>query len=817
MVAVPKLQRKLLRDILAAKAQFGAVTLIILLGVAMFIASYAAYENLDSSYERTYEELSMGDYWISVDYIPHRAAKEMGEIPGVVAEGRIVGDVSLGLAEESGERVAGRVISLPQHRHPKVNNVQVVSGSYFGPQAGRQVLLEKHLAEYHELEPGDWLTIKKGDSRVRFQVAGIVTSPEYIWVTKNAQEPMPSPRTFGVLFMPKSKAESLFGMNGLVNEINLAVEPNTDRGVVLEEVRQILRKNHINRMTSKDDPVSIRTRKIDVIRGVRTAYLVERKDHLGNQLLKQDLEGFEVLAVLFPVLFLSMACLAIYVLLNRLVESQRVQIGLMQALGYGKMRILLHYLGFALIVGMVGSLLGVVLGNALAKALTEEYARQLALPFVVFEPRWGVAVVGMMIGVVMPVAAGLFPAWATTRMRPAEAMRPAAPAAGRRTLLETLLPFLARLPYVLKLPLRNVFRNPRRTFFMATGVASAIALVLVSMSFVDAMQSTLYTQFELIENYDARVIFQGTGAAATASYIGRLEGVRETDAILEVPYRVRHGDRVADTSIMGLPEGSSMYNLLTPDGSPITVVKDGILLAQSLKKKLGAEIGDTLQLEPVVGTIGDTEKRLVGFVDVPLSGRAFMPLSETQRLLRAPGTATGALLNFDGQPSAKLLKRLYDIPQIASIEFAGETRRFLDEMMGFFWVFIGVMVGMGAALGVAIIFNGVTVNVLERRREIAIMRAVGTSRTRLSLILTLENLAIGCLGVIIGLPLGYYLAVAYMAQFETDMVSMAAVIFPRSYVIAASAALVILLVSQIPAIRQIYRLSLPTATKDWSE
>ena len=498
-------------------------------------------------------------------------------------------------------------------------------------------------------------------------------------------------------------------------------------------------------------------------------------------------------------------------------ESQRVQIGLMRALGYSKARVLFHYLGFALTVGVVGSLLGVVLGNAVAKALTEEYARQLALPFVVFEPHWGVVVVGMAIGVLMPVAAGLFPVWATTRMRPAEAMRPAAPAAGHRTVLETLLPFLSRLPYVLKLPLRNVFRNLRRTFFMATGVASAIALVLVSMSFVDAMQSTLYTQFDRIQNYDARVIFQGTGATATASYISRLQGIQQADAILEVPYRVRHGEKVADTSIMGLPEGSSMYNLLTPDGSPTTVVKDGILLTLSLKKKLGAEVGDTLQLEPVVGTVGDTQKELAGFVDVPMGDRAFMPLRDTQRLLRAPGTATGVLLNFDGQPSAKLLKRLHDIPQIASIEFAVETRRFLDEIMGFFWVFIGVMLSMGAALGVAIIFNGVMVNVLERRREIAIMRAIGMSRTRLSLILTLENLAIGCLGVIMGMPLGHYLAVAYMAQFETDIMSMSAVIFPRSYAIAASAALVILLVSQIPAIRQIYQLSLPTATKDWSE
>ncbi len=97
------------------------------------------------------------------------------------------------------------------------------------------------------------------------------------------------------------------------------------------------------------------------------------------------------------------------------------------------------------------------------------------------------------------------------------------------------------------------------------------------------------------------------------------------------------------------------------------------------------------------------------------------------------------------------------------------------------------------------------------------MRAVGMSHTRLALILSLENLLLGCLGVVIGLPLGYYIASYFMSMYETDLFSMSAVIFPRSYIIAALSAVLILLVSQIPAIRQIYRLSLPTATKDWSE
>lgn len=817
MVTVPKLQRKLLRDLLAAKAQFAAVILIIIFGIATFVGTYESYQNLYLSYESTYERLSMADYWITVDYLPVRATREMSEIPGVQAQGRIVGDVTIDLELETGERVAGRVVSLPAGTHPEINDVRVESGGYLSSGTRREVLLEKDFAEYHRLEPGALLTIKKGDSKARFQIAGIVTSPEYLWVSKSAQEPMPSPRTFGVLFMSQSQVEQLFGMNGLVNEVNLILDDDIENGAALEAVSRILRTYGVKRMTSKDEPASISTKKTDIVQGVRTAYMIEREDQPSHALLKQDLDGFQQMSVLFPMLFLSLAALAIYVLLNRVVESQRVQIGLMRALGYSRLQVLWHYMGFALVVGIIGSVIGAVLGHAMAAALTREYIGYLRIPYVVLQPQWAVVLIGMFIGTMVPLAAGLLPAWATSRIRPAEAMRPPAPPAGHRTLIEILLPFVPRLPSMVKLPLRNIFRNTRRTLFMATGVASAVAMILVSMSFVDMMDWLIETQFEQIQNYDARVIFQGVGGMATANRIEHLQGIEEAEAILEMPYRLKHGEQVADTAIMGLEPGSSMYNLLTPEGSPAAVAVDGVLLPLPLRDKLGVEPGDELYLEPLVGSVGETQKQVTGIVNEPMGGRAYMPLEEAQDLLRLPGAATGVLLQFEGQPSAELLKRIYNLPEVASIEFAGEFRRLVDETMGFFWAFIGVMLTMSFGLGIAIIFNGVTINVLERRREIAIMRAIGMSNRQLTAIITLENLAIAVLGIIIGLPAGYHIANYFMAQTSTEMMSMVATIYPRSYIIAAMCALIILLVSQLPAIKRVTTMNLSTVTKDWSE
>jgi putative ABC transport system permease protein len=178
------------------------------------------------------------------------------------------------------------------------------------------------------------------------------------------------------------------------------------------------------------------------------------------------------------------------------------------------------------------------------------------------------------------------------------------------------------------------------------------------------------------------------------------------------------------------------------------------------------------------------------------------------------------MANFDGKPDAYTIKRIYNIPQVTSIELTADTRKMLDEQMGFFWVMIGIMLLMGTALGGAIIFNGVMVNVTQRTREISTMRAVGLGDRMLSFMISLENIIVAIIGVAVGLPLGAYISQLFFQAMSTsaeDIISFTLEILPRSYVIAATAAVVIMLLSQIPAIQQIRNQNLATVTKEWSE
>ncbi len=818
MVAVSKLQRKLFRDLLSARAQFGAVVIIIIFGIATFVATYESYQNLYISYENTYEKLSMADYWISVDYLPERAVRELEQIQDIDVQGRIVRDIAVDLELENGQRVEGRAVSMPTEGHPGINDVIVRSGEYFSPGGRREILVEYSFAEYHKLQPGDWLTLERQGKKIPLKVMGTVTSPEYLWVAKSFQEPAALPSTFGILFIPEEMSEEIFSMRGMYNEINLlATGDDTNWDRVLDQVKEVFMRYGIKRTSSQNEPVPLVTRKIDVIQGVRTAFIVEREYQTSHHMLKQDLDGFEQMSVLFPMLFLGLAAMAIYVLLNRLIESQRTQIGLMRALGYRKSQVLWHYISFALVIGVLGSVIGAIVGHMLSGFFTDFYIGFLKIPFTVTQTQWGSVVIGAGIGITIPLMAGIISAWAAARMRPAEAMRPPAPPAAHRTLIEILFPFIGRMPSVLKIPLRNAFRNPRRSIFMATGAMSATAMILVSMSFVDMMDWIWVTQFDQIQTYDARIIFQGVSSETTVHHIEQFQGVKTAEAILEQPYRIKLDDKVKDSAIRGMESNSVMYNLLDPDGNPVMVEDNGLLLPMPLRDQLGAEPGDILYLEPTIGTVGETQIEVTDIVMEPMGGRAYLSLNDAQELLQLPGGATGALIHFNGDPSPELLKRIYDLPEVMSIEFGSGLMEYFDEMMGFFWAFIGVMLAMSFGLGIAIVFNGVTVNVLERRREIAIMRAVGMDNRQLTIIITLENLLIAGLGLIIGLPGGYYIANAFMEQASTEMMSMPAIIYPRSFVIATIGTIIILLVSQLPAIRKVTTMSLPTVTKDWSE
>lgn len=781
-----KLQRKLIRDFNTSRGIFLAVAVVILLGVAVFIAASMGYRNLKSSYDHSYEMLRFADFTIKVVEAPADIVDEMKSIPGVEAvTGRENTDIPFTIPGDEAKRVLVRAITLPSDSHPAVNDVKVEEGSYFQGDEGNFLLVERSFAEYHGLHPEDVVSLTVDNHEVSFKVAGIVTSPEYIWPAKSRQELLVSPESFGVVFVPQDTMALLRG-DSAINEVCFIVDEGADRAAVMAEAEAIL------------EPYGIME-------------VVPSEEQPSNAALGLDIQEMGSVAQAYPLLFLVVGGLVTYVLLARIVLNQRSQVGLMRAVGYSRREVLVHYLSFALIIGVVGAVAGCVAGYLLSRVVTGLYSSALGLPFTKTEVEWQIIGEGLLLGIIPCVIAGILPAYAAFRLRPAEAMCIPAPVSGKKLLLERFSPFFYRLPNFWKIPLRNVRRNRRRSIYTVIGVAFGISLILVSITIIESINSFMSFQFTQIQKYDAQVTFAQSQPLTLVGEVQDSGDFAKVEPVLQVPVRLEHEGKDYTTMVTGLTPEAELYGLYSTSGERVSVSDEGILLSGALKNTLGVEVGDVITLRSP-STL--QQVKVAGFVKQPLGAFTYVPLERAQELMGGQPVINGLMLGVEPQHVASLRQKASQIPGVASVELTSETEAAVGERMSFNCNMVWIMFGFGVALSLAIVFTTVTISIMERRREIATMRTLGESKGGIAAMLTRENMLLGLAGVVLGIPLGYALSAYFFSLLQTDMLSYSMVVPLRTYLLTVVVVILVILVSQIPAIRHLNRLNLSAVIKE---
>ncbi|MDD5095877.1 MAG: FtsX-like permease family protein, partial [Dehalococcoidia bacterium] len=405
---------------------------------------------------------------------------------------------------------------------------------------------------------------------------------------------------------------------------------------------------------------------------------------------------------------------------------------------------------------------------------------------------------------------GLMPAWAASKIPPAEAMRTPAPAAGRRLLLERIFPFLKKLSSLWKIPLRNIFRNRRRSLYTAIGVTFGVSLILISAGMIDSLDELMSFMFDKVQRYDARIEFAQPQPSAIAEEIGQWEGVEKVELMIEAPTRMDFGGETYTTLTLAFPTNGDLRGMYTPSNKELHPENQGILLSEGLKNTLHIRTGDLLGL---TFPWGQTQQEVTGFVKEPMGSFGYMSLEKMQQLGSGADMITGALLKVPAEFENAIREKAYALEATASVELTSETRSDMDAMMQAGSAMLWIMLLFGAVLAMAIVFTTVTVNILERGREIATMRTLGESTRRIGLMITIENLLLGLGGLLPGILMGYLIALYFFSMFQGDMFSMDLVIHRQTYGMTMGIVILIMLLSQLPGVRSLSRLDLAKATK----
>ncbi len=752
----------------------------VVLGVTFFVSLYGSMANLRQSVDESYRDLHFSDLTVSFASAPESVAQDIETVSGVDrVAGRVNVEAPAAFPGRSGDVIAARIISLPVPERPAVNDLLITDGRYVSQGSSDEVLAEQNFANHHGLRVGDAVSLDTPAGSWDGRIVGIAVSPEYLWPARSVPEHMPDVlRRWGVLFMAYDTAAPAFGFNATINEVAVTLQPGADLDAVTSRLQSVLQ------------PYGISS-------------LVPRAEQPSQVILDTMIGALDKLSLIFPVFFLVIVALTTYVLLTRMVHTQRAQIGVLLALGFARRRVLNHYLGFAILVGLAGSLAGVLAGYLLSFPVTDLFATQVSLPLVKKVPHWNVMVVGVALSLAFAGTAGILPAYRASRERPAETMRGDSPRGGGRRRESQARPLRGRV--LGRLPYRQIGRNPVRSAFTVLALALAASLIIVPFGFLDAMDDAVRVQRETL-NFDLRAVLyrpvpqNASADVASWASVAAAEPFITTTAVL---------DRTGETRnllLQGIRTDSDSYRLFSRTGERVWATDSGVLLSAIFEKR-GFRVGESL-------TVGGREMVVAGFVR-DFSDSGFLPLGTVQAMLGAPGLVNGIFVRLDAPSSEDAVKdRLYASLPVWTVASTEKGLQDTTDMLRLYYGFIGIIVAFGTALAAAIVFNAVTINVLERNREIATMRTIGIKGGTIARVITVENLAILALSFAIGSVLGVVLTGYFVTLFGGDIFVLDANVYPQTFVLTGLLLLAVVVVSEAPSLRHVQRMNLAKVTKE---
>ncbi|KAB5958325.1 FtsX-like permease family protein [Bifidobacterium adolescentis] len=572
-------------------------------------------------------------------------------------------------------------------------------------------------------------------------------------------------------------------------------------------------------------------------------YVQDRSQIGGFSSLKSDLESIQSLGNAFPIVFLLVAVMMSLTAMARMVEEDRGLIGTYIGLGYGRLAVASRYLLFALFACLIGGGLGLIAGFLGIPAFLLVVLRGLyVMPDVRLAYDWLYGTAGVALFVVGVLAATVYACAQEMRQKPASLMRPKAPRAGSRILLERIKPLWNRMSFLGKVTARNIFRFKSRLIMTVGGVAGCTALIVCGLAINDTVAALGAKQYQDVYQYDLMVVANDDDADAMRQKVASDGRVTSS-----MDVRVESGDLTGDSGsesiqLVAVPdsERSEFGKMVTlqpvrsswVDGAADTVSlgDDGVIVSQSAASAMGVKAGgmvtltngDDMQAEAhvsavirsVIGSdvyVSETYYRQL--FDTAASGTSsassVSDSGESDNQSGKSGTSNGASSNDrqlvwnamyaklkgSGESQAAYAEKLEDDDAVMkAVSCAHMAESFKFDLMG---AVVALIVALAGGLALVVLFTLANTNVSEREREMATLKVLGFFDKEVHHYVNREMMVLTMMGVVLGLPLGRFVGGLLTAALNMPALYFEVECTPLSYVIAAGATMAFALLVQL--------------------
>ena len=748
--------KKLLKETLVCtiktSKRFISILVIVLLGVGFFAGIKAVAPDMKNTLDDYFDNTNMYDVYITSNYgVGDNIIEKLEENYDIEA------GYNFDAITTKEEEYATKIISYDKNSN--MNIPKLIKGDM--PKLDNEVVIDNDFRE--EIKIGDKITIDSPlVNNKTLTVTGYVESPLYISTERDSTSLLSGMIDY-YLYMP---------VENIISPIKTAAYINlkTEESRFSKDYEDLVKK------AKKDIRKDLKEEKVEG----QTWYVLDIKSNAGFYQYDQDTERINNVAKVFPLVFFVVAVLICLTTMTRMVEEERGQIGTLKSLGYNDLAIMFKYILYASLATIIGSMIGVIIGYRLLPDLCfEMYKAAYRIGDIKLSYYSSLTFQGMMIALLCTLGATIYTCRKTLKEVPANLLRPIAPSPGKRVLLERINGIWKRLSFSYKVTLRNVFRYKKRFLMTIIGIAGCTGLILAGFGLKDGIEKMVPKQYEEVFNYQATISLNEEATDETIKKIKENNKITDILRAQEETITIDNKDTNQSVTLI-IPEKdpTGFINLQDRKTKEEYDLNDGLIITEKIANLLEVEEADTLEFTG----INSYKEKISHIAENYLFHYAYLPNSSYKN-----DTYNSVLIKtkeMSEEKEKKLANELKEIPGISSISFTSSTRHVFDDTMENFAYISLILIVSAGALAFVVLYNLSSVNISERKRELATIKVLGFYDKEVYQYINRENTILTIIGILLGLGVGNILTIYILKTCEIDTFMFDPTIAPLSYLYA---------------------------------
>ena len=759
-----KLSKKRLRDIKQNKMQFFNIFIMVFLGVFVFAGIHAYMDGMDKSADKYYKDNNFQDIWLSGENFSNEDLEKVKNTENVKDAERLL---TINTELENKEDVTLETNFIESNN---ISKMYVVEGEEFSKDK-KGVWFDSYLAKNLDLKVGDEITVTYQNMKITEKILGLVNTPDHVYFVKDDTEIFPTHKNYGFMYLSINELPE--GMPQIFNQVIIDID-NTDK---LQETKADLENN------------------------IESAIAVtDREASVSYQGYNSEIEEGTTYSSVFTFLFLFIAVLSVTTTMNRFVKKQRTQIGTLKALGFKNRKIINHYLGYGFIVSLVASIVGLLVGRyALGTFFLNMEMSYFEIP--VYNTVLIPIVYILAIAVVVLITLVTYLSCRSILKESAvEALRLEIPKVKNTKFDLTTKGIFKKASISTRWNLRDVGRNKGRSIMAIVGITGCTMLMLCAFGMMDTMKSYLSWEFDKISNFEYKLSLSNNYTDEQFDNITQKYG-KETSQTFGI--EIKNNDK-KETNTLTVNDAPNKLKYTNHNKEYMDLKDDGIYITEKLSEKYGLQVGDEITWH----IFGDDN-----WYTCKIIGLNRDPQNQQLNMSRKYFESLGLTYRADVVYTDEDLSNTKTIDGVDTIQSLTTLKQGMESMLETVQTMIVLLIVVSAILGFVIIYNLGILSFTEKQYQFATLKVLGFKDKQIKNIFVKQNLWLTIVGIILGLPLGFWMLDYIFKSALGDNYDFNAYIKPTSYLYAVVGSLIVSIIVNKVLSRKVKKIDMVTSLK----